>query len=142
MNPSALDIGKSSGLGRTAWLAVALLWPVALLNYLDRQMLAAMKFSVMQDIPSIGLEANWGYMADDPSLGWRWAFDLAGLAGIAYALPLLLWLRDPPPLEPGNERSAPPSMASAARLLLANGSFVLLVLYFTLPALAGWVVKD
>jgi MFS family permease len=26
--------------------------------------------------------------------------------------------------------------------LLANGSFVLLVLYFTLPALAGWVVRD
>src|SRR5882672_2041028 len=44
----------------SAWLVVALLVPVALLNYLDRQMLAAMKFSVMQDIPSIGLEANWG----------------------------------------------------------------------------------
>ena len=39
---------------------MALLVPVALLNYLDRQMLAAMKFSVMADIPSIGLEANWG----------------------------------------------------------------------------------
>ena len=34
--------------------------PVALLNYLDRQMLASMKFSVMHDIPDIGLEANWG----------------------------------------------------------------------------------
>ena len=45
---------------RTAWLIVALLFPVALLNYLDRQMLAAMKFSVMQDIPDIALEANWG----------------------------------------------------------------------------------
>ena len=29
-----------------AWLVVALLVPVALLNYLDRQMLAAMKFSL------------------------------------------------------------------------------------------------
>ena len=38
---------------RHAWLIVALLIPVALLNYLDRQMLAAMKFSVMQDIPGI-----------------------------------------------------------------------------------------
>ena len=45
---------------RYAWLVVALLVPVALLNYLDRQMLASMKFSVMQDIPDIGLEANWG----------------------------------------------------------------------------------
>ena len=47
---------------RYAWLVVALLWPVALLNYLDRQMLAAMKFSVMADIPSIASEANWGRM--------------------------------------------------------------------------------
>ena len=43
-----------------AWLIVALLVPVALLNYLDRQMLASMKFSVMRDIPDIALEANWG----------------------------------------------------------------------------------
>ena len=39
---------------------VGLLVPVALLNYLDRQMLASMKFSVMHDIPDIALEANWG----------------------------------------------------------------------------------
>jgi hypothetical protein len=45
-----------------AWTVVALLWPVALLNYLDRQMLAAMKFSVMHDIPSIGSEAHWGFL--------------------------------------------------------------------------------
>ena len=30
----------------------------------------------------------------------------------------------------------------SARELLTNGSFILLVLYFTLPALAGWVVRD
>jgi hypothetical protein len=45
---------------RSAWIVLALLWPVALLNYLDRQMMAAMKFSIMADIPSIGLEENWG----------------------------------------------------------------------------------
>jgi sugar phosphate permease len=28
------------------------------------------------------------------------------------------------------------------RELLTNGAFILLVLYFTLPALAGWVVRD
>ena len=47
---------------RTAWLIVALLAPVALLNYFDRQMLAAMKTSVMHDIPSVGSDANWGLM--------------------------------------------------------------------------------
>src|SRR5207248_4359707 len=30
----------------------------------------------------------------------------------------------------------------ALRELLTNGAFLLLVFYFTLPALAGWVVKD
>jgi len=45
---------------RYAWFVVALLVPVALLNYLDRQMLASMKFSVMRDIPDIGREASWG----------------------------------------------------------------------------------
>ena len=43
----------------TAWLVVALLVPVALLNHLDRQMLASMKFSVMRDLQDIGGEADW-----------------------------------------------------------------------------------
>ncbi|HEX3148205.1 MAG TPA: MFS transporter [Gemmataceae bacterium] len=237
MNPS---------LARTAWLVVALLWPVALLNYLDRQMLAAMKFSVMADVTDIGLDANWGYMlgqfkwayallspiggyiadrfsrrltictslfvwsavtwatgqvttyhgllwtrtlmgiseafympaalamiadfhigntrsraiglhqtaiycgvivggfggyvADTPNLGWRFAFDFTGLAGALYALPLLFILRDAP--RPTTFVDAKPSPAAATRSLLTNVSFILLVLYFTLPALAGWVVRD
>jgi len=232
---------------RYPWLVVALLVPVALLNYLDRQMLASMKFSVMQDIPDIGLEAKWGtilalfkwvyaflspiggyladrysrrhviagslfvwslvtwttghvtsyeqllttralmgiseafyipaalaliadfhrghtrsraigfhqmgiyvgvivggfggYAADHPALGWRWAFELCGVIGIVYALPLFLLLRNPPRDldDSGGGRLSP---AGAARELLGNRSFVLLVLYFTLPALAGWVVRD
>src|SRR5262249_32708784 len=46
--------------------------PVALLNYLDRQMLAAMQSSVMADIPSIGTEANWGFMLGQ--FKWVYAF--------------------------------------------------------------------
>ena len=57
---------------RAAWLVVALLLPVALLNYLDRQMLAAMKFSVMADIPTIATEANWGRMLGQ--FKWVYAF--------------------------------------------------------------------
>jgi MFS family permease len=229
---------------RTAWLVVALLWPVALLNYLDRQMLAAMKFSVMADIPSVGTEANWGrmlgqfkwvyaflspvagyiadrfsrryticaslfvwsavtwatghvttyqgllltrslmgiseafyipaalaliadfhtertrsravgmhqmaiyvgviaggfsgYVADAPALGWRFAFDACGLAGIVYALPLIFLLRDAP-VTTVRVASAP---RGHMKELLTNSSFILLVLYFTLPALAGWVIRD
>src|SRR6188768_4199812 len=47
---------------RTAWLVVALLFPVALLNYLDRQMLATMKSSMVGDIPSIANKADWGFV--------------------------------------------------------------------------------
>src|SRR3954471_3429651 len=56
----------------TAWRVVALLWPVALLNYLDRQMLAAMKFSVMADLTDIATDANWGFMLGQCK--WVYAF--------------------------------------------------------------------
>ena len=49
-------------LARTAWLVVWLLWPVALLNYLDRQMLATMKTSMMADIVGLQTEAQWGFV--------------------------------------------------------------------------------
>jgi MFS family permease len=238
---------RSHQLARTAWFVVALLWPVALLNYLDRQMLATMKFSVMQDIPDIGNEANWGrmlgqfkwvyaifspiggyiadrfsrrftiaaslfvwslvtwwtghvksfdelmlaraamgvseafyipaalaliadfhagptrsravglhqmaiycgvitggfsgFIADSPSLGWRWAFDVCGLAGVLYALPLAWLLRDAPKAATQTQ-TRQPGEKPAILELLSNPSFILLVLYFTLPALAGWVVRD
>jgi MFS family permease len=232
---------------RTAWLTVVLLLPVALLNYLDRQMLASMKYSVMADIPSIASETNWGlmlgqfkwvyaflspvggyiadrfsrrlticvslfvwsavtwwtghvasydellrarslmgiseafyipaalaliadlhtgrtrsravglhqmaiycgviaggfggYVADAPGLGWRSAFDACGAFGMVYALPLLLSLRDAPrPHGEATRETATPLRAAGE--LLSNASFILLVLYFTLPALAGWVVRD
>jgi len=221
--------------------------PVALLNYLDRQMLAAMKYSVMADIPSIGTEENWGFMlgqfkwvyaflsplggyvadrfsrrlticgslfvwsgvtwwtghvasyqelltarslmgiseafyipaalaliadyhtgstrsravglhqmaiyagvivggfggyvADAPMLGWRLGFDACGVFGMLYALPLVLLLRDVPRADDiAMERRISPGRAATE--LLTNVYFVLLVLYFTLPALAGWVVRD
>src|SRR5687768_14621177 len=62
---------------RTAWFAVALLWPVALLNYLDRQMLAAMKFSVMADIADIERDANWGYMLGQ----FKWVYAILSPIG-------------------------------------------------------------
>lgn len=231
---------------RNPWLIVALLVPVAMLNYLDRQMLASMKFSVMGDISDIGSEANWGrmlgqfkwvyaflsplggwladrfgrrfticgslfawsavtwwtghvnsysellwarslmgvseafyipaalalisdyhlgptrsravgfhqmgiylgviaggfggYVAEAPSLGWRWAFGACGLVGMLYAIPLALVLRDVRRGSSGG--SGAPASASGHGRAIAIGSFILLVLYFTLPAMAAWIVRD
>jgi hypothetical protein len=47
---------------RYAWFVLALLAPVALLNYMDRQMLAAMKYSLMGDVIGLDSEAKWGLL--------------------------------------------------------------------------------
>lgn len=233
---------------RRAWLIVGLLFPVALLNYLDRQMIASMKVSVMGDIKDIGSEENWGHMlasfkwvyaicspiggyiadrfsrklticgslfvwslitwltghvssfnelywartlmgiseafyipaalaliadyhtagtrsraigvhqmgiycgvmtggfagfvADAPELGWRFMFDFTGLAGILYAIPLLLLLRDVPRQAETQGGLSSDARGGALGELLCNRNFILLVFYFTLPALAAWVVRD
>lgn len=232
---------------RTAWLAVALLVPVALLNYLDRQLVATMQRSIMGDVSGIESQEQWGHMlawfkwtyalaspfaglvadrfskplivcaslsawsavtwatgqattydhllasraamglseafyiptalaliadhhasatrsraigihqigiylgvmlgslggfvADSPALGWRWGFSTIGLAGIAYAVPLLCLLHEPADRSP-SAAGPPESPLASWRALLGNPSFRLLLAYFTLPAIAGWVVRD
>lgn len=241
MNPAS----RASGY---AWFVVALLVPVALLNYLDRQMLATMKSSMVGDIPSIANRADWGlvlgvfkwtyavlspfggfiadrfsrkhvicgslfiwscvtwwtghvtsfhelmaaralmgvseafyipaalaliadyhpgltrsraigthqvgiyigqilggyagYVADSPDHGWRWAFTTCGMIGVIYALPLLAALRNPAKPAAQATETNTASARRGFRELLTNRNFILLVLYFTLPAIAGWVVRD
>src|SRR6266568_1705200 len=43
-----------------AWAVVALLWPVAMLNYLDRQMVATVRASIRADISSIASDQAFG----------------------------------------------------------------------------------
>lgn len=43
-----------------AWAVVALLWPVAMLNYLDRQMVSSIRSSIRADIPSIANDQDFG----------------------------------------------------------------------------------
>src|ERR1043166_30097 len=51
------------GSGRAyAWIVVALLWPVAMLNYLDRQMVATIRASIRADIPSIANDEQFGVL--------------------------------------------------------------------------------
>lgn len=231
-----------------AWTAVALLFPVALLNYLDRQIFSTMKKSIMGDLPSIGTEQQFGalmavflivyglfspiggYIADrfnrrwtvivslgvwslitwltghahtyeqlwwaraamglseacyipaalaliadfhtgptrsravgihqagiyagmalgglggfiaDSAYGWRAAFNGFGLVGVLYAFVLVAFLRNPQ--KPAVSAGAVPLSLSpweALKSLLSLVPFLLLVLYFTLPALPGWLMKN
>ena len=43
-----------------AWAVVALLWPVVMLNYLDRQMVSTIRASIRADIPSIANDQDFG----------------------------------------------------------------------------------
>jgi len=81
-----------------------------------------------------------GYLADSPDHGWRWAFSTCGMIGVIYAVPLLAALRDPVKRVAAPVAAVPPQ--GVLRGLLGNRNFILLVLYFTLPAIAGWVVRD
>src|SRR6185369_1609338 len=82
-----------------------------------------------------------GYIADAPDLGWRFAFNACGVVGMIYAIPLVFLLRRTTnSTATASEPIAPPHRA--VRELLTNLSFILLVLYFTLPALAGWIIRD
>lgn len=47
---------------RYPWVAVGLLWMVALLNYMDRQMLATMRPSMQVDIVELKSATNFGYL--------------------------------------------------------------------------------
>ena len=44
------------------WMVVALLWGVALLNYLDRQMLSTMRPAMQMDIPELQSAENFGIL--------------------------------------------------------------------------------
>ncbi len=239
MNP------PSPSVPRTAWFMVMLLFPVALLNYLDRQMLATMQKSMVEDIPTILNEEAWGsvlaafkwtyaflspiggyiadrfsrkhvicfsllawsvvtwitghvttmdqliwaraamgiseafyipaalalitdfhlgssrstavgvhqtgiylgqmlgglagFVADAPGYGWQWMFTTCGIVGVLYAFPLFAGLKNPPKPLSQPKKASP---KAAAVELLSNRNFLLLVAYFTLPAIAGWVIRD
>jgi hypothetical protein len=67
-------------------------------------------------------------------------FTTCGMIGAIYAMPLVALLRNP--ARPAAIAPARIADRGVMRGLLANRDFLLLVLYFTLPAIAGWVVRD
>ena len=82
-----------------------------------------------------------GYIADTSS--WRNAFYWFGLTGVLYAVVLFLLLRDAarPAAGPGAKATAL-SFQDTLRGLFGAAGFLILVAYFTLPAMPGWAVKN
>ena len=80
-----------------------------------------------------------GYIAQTSS--WRNCFTWFGLAGVLYALVLIAALRDAPASQ---ERDAAKNVTISETLyaLWSKPAFWILVIYFTLPAIAGWVTKN
>jgi MFS family permease len=226
-----------------AWAVVGLLWPVVVLNYLDRQMLSTMGLSIKADIVELQSARNFGWLmgiflwvyalcspvggavADRlnrkwliiASLGvwssvtllmgqaasfqqlfalravmgvsealympaalaliadyhrgpnrslavgvhmsgvylgqalggiggwvaqefsWRAAFVGCGAVGVAYALVLMVFLRD---TDRGFERDAASPSGTATATGVDWRAFLILVLCFSLPSLSGWAVKN
>jgi MFS family permease len=119
--------------------------PAALALIADRHASSTRSFAVglHQMAIYLGVIAGGfgGYAAASPDLGWRFAFTACGVFGMSYAVPLVALLRDARRSDAPADAPADSPFASAGALL-SNPSFLLLVIYFTLPAMAGWVVRD
>ncbi|OJY91382.1 MAG: MFS transporter [Sphingobacteriales bacterium 44-15] len=77
---------------------------------------------------------------------WQQTFHSFGLIGIVYAVILILFLKEyKRPLIPGNDKlpgiSKPPLLRGLA-VLLSNISFWVILMYFAIPSLPGWGVKN
>ena len=87
-----------------------------------------------------GLGGLGGWIAD----GWGWtrAFSIFGLGGVAYALVLIVLLRDRPrdlAADGGAlPAAAPVRVGEALRSLFGQGSFVLALLFWALLGLGSW----
>jgi MFS family permease len=227
-----------------AWAVVALLWPVAMLNYLDRQMVSSIRASIRADIPSIANDQDFGtlmavfmwvyaflspvggFIADKfnrrwtvigslfvwsavtwatghaqtysqmltcralmgiseafyipaalaliadfhtggtrakaigihqsgiyvglalggvggyiaQTSSWRNCFTWFGAAGVIYAVVLMLALRDSG--KQSKTKNGPVQIGETCRALWSQPAFWILVIFFTLPAIAGWVTKN
>ena len=229
-----------------AWAVVALLWPVVMLNYLDRQMVSTIRASIRADIPSIANDQDFGtlmavfmwvyallspvggFIADKfnrrwtvigslfvwsavtwatghaqtysqmltcralmgiseafyipaalaliadfhtggtrakaigvhqsglyvglalggiggyiaQTSAWRNCFTWFGMAGVIYAVILILTLRDAPVENKNVAVKKSISISETFFALWSQPAFWILVIYFTLPAIAGWVTKN
>lgn len=77
---------------------------------------------------------------------WHFTFHSFGLIGIAYAILLILFLRESPQRSTAKTR-APASMDrprvwKAFSILFSNLAFWVILMYFAVPSLPGWATKN
>jgi predicted MFS family arabinose efflux permease len=80
-----------------------------------------------------------GYIAQTSS--WRNCFTWFGAAGVIYAVVLMLALRDTDK-QNASEQKKSVNVGGTIAALWSQPAFWILVIYFTLPAIAGWVTKN
>jgi len=76
------------------------------------------------------------------TFSWKTAFHTFGLMGIVYALVLLVFLREKKTITEENNTTEKPSVAKGLAMLFSNISFWIILLYFAVPSLPGWGVKN
>jgi predicted MFS family arabinose efflux permease len=82
-----------------------------------------------------------GYIAAHSS--WRNCFTWFGAAGVIYAVVLMLALKDAGTnVSKTSGKNNPVTILETCRALWSQPAFWILVIYFTLPAVAGWVIKN
>lgn len=82
-----------------------------------------------------------GYIAETSS--WRNCFTWFGAAGVVYAIVLMLSLKDAPAEnENSTVKKSSVAIGETISALWSQPAFWILVVYFTLPAIAGWVAKN
>jgi MFS transporter, Spinster family, sphingosine-1-phosphate transporter len=80
-----------------------------------------------------------GYIADNST--WRNAFWWFGAIGVCYAMLLLVALKESRATHPA-EPNEKISVTQTFKVLFGATAFLILVVYFTLPAISGWAVKN
>src|SRR5207244_381210 len=74
---------------------------------------------------------------------WRNCFSWFGATGVLYAVVLALALKDAAPAASAGAAKQPSvTVGATLRALWTQPAFWILVVYFTLPAIAGWVTKN
>lgn len=150
-----------------AWFVVGLLWVVALLNYMDRQMLSTMKVAMMGDIHELETAENFGRLmavflwiyalmspvagliADRLNRKWLIVGSLAVWSGVTLAMGivLILFLREKREVRTATKEKQSTtrgfnSVLNSLGMLFGTISFWVIMFYFAAPSFPGWAIKN